>query len=122
MFSYLTNSKQFVQKLGNYISHEVVPYFDGRQRVLRTPEELNNMDRLELATTFYNNIHRNYLEGGVDGEFMRDQIALYIDMRIPQAYKKYSSPEHIDIAPSRIEVTDKDMREMGLIYKLKKEE
>lgn len=118
MFSYLVNRKNFVQKLGNYISHEVVTYFDGEKRILRTPEELNKMDRLELATIFYNKTHRNYFEGSIDGVDTREHIAEYIDKRIPQTYKKYF--KHIEGAPARVEVTEEDMKEMGLIYKLKR--
>lgn len=113
-FGYLANPRRFLQKLGNYISHEVVTYDKGREKILRTVEELNNLDREDLAAKFYYKIHPSYLEGGY-GSDMIDEIAKHIDYMIPKAYAKHYLKDH-DRGPSRIEV---NAEEYGLIYHYK---
>lgn len=81
--------------LGEYVSHDVVS--DRTRQYLFTVEELNAMDRKELAVTWYNSdawkkkrwdalISSFY--GGDMNTFL-DEVARYIDDRIPRAYLKY---------------------------------
>ena len=107
--------------LGEYVSHDVVR--DWRRQYLFTVEELNSMDRKELAITWYNSdvwkkkrwdalVFSFY--GGDIGAFL-DDVARYIDDRIPRAYLKYHVKGE---SPSRASVKcDKDGNPTtGLIY------
>lgn len=113
MFGYLCNEVYFKQKLGSYISDKIINCVDkesGKTR-LRRPEELNRLDRLELAKEFYNSDYC-VIEGGTDGEMMRDEIASYIDMMIPQFYAKWYLHEYYEL-PSEMDIKAEDF---GLKY------
>ena len=113
MFEYLRNHRQFVVRLGNYISHNIVTYKDTeRKKVCRTAEELNSLDRYKLASDFYYMESTN-IEGGY-GSDMIDEIALYIDQRIPQTYEKWLLKMH-DKGPANMNT---DASKYGLIYKV----
>jgi len=81
--------------LGEYVSHDVVR--DWRRQYFFTVEELNAMDRKELATTWYNSdvwkkkrwdaLISSFYGGNM--EAFLDEAARYIDDRIPRAYLKY---------------------------------
>ena len=45
-FDYIFNKRSFTQKLGNYISHNVVTYFNAGKKTLRSIEELNNLNTI----------------------------------------------------------------------------
>ena len=81
------------QRLGNYVAHKVVR----RNQVLCSVDELNGLDRRELARTWfeqetywykteYNRIIENYFEGFW---WFIEAVAIYIDSRIPGTYIKY---------------------------------
>lgn len=113
MFEYLCNERSFKQKLGNYISHKIISYYDKEKgRIFRTPEELNKMDRMKLAIEFYES-DDCYIEGGIDSSYMKDDIAEYIDYMIPKAYAKWYLKEH-DKSPSQMNI---DAEIFGLAYK-----
>ncbi|WP_297133087.1 hypothetical protein [Terrisporobacter sp.] len=113
MFTYIFNKKRFVQKLGNYISHTIVNTFDESEgrKILRSAEELNKLDRLDLAYKFYDSLNMN-LEGNPGREFMVDDIAIYIDYMIPKSYVKWYLKEH-NKGPKNMKV---DLEKYGLIY------
>ena len=53
MFDYIERKKSFLVNLGKYISHEIVTEFNSETGSrIRTVEELNNLNRLELAKNF----------------------------------------------------------------------
>lgn len=107
--------------LGDYVSHDVVR--DWRKQYYFTVEELNEMDRKELATTWYNSdvwkkkrwdalISSFY---GGDVEAFLDEVARYIDDRIPRAYQKYHAEGHTPSGNS-IECNKDGNPIFGLIY------
>lgn len=81
--------------IGEYVSHDVVR--DWRKQYLYSVEELNKMDRKSLATTWYNSdvwkkkqwdeLISSFYKGDV--EAFLDEVARYIDDRIPHAYQKH---------------------------------
>lgn len=101
-FNFLANQRAFVIKIGQYISHEVIHYRnDNDKKVLKTEEEINELDRIGLAYDFYENyVYEHYLEGGIPKSDFIDLIAYYLDMRIIQSYLKWkhggNSPSSID--------------------------
>lgn len=120
------------QKLGDYVSQDVVwscPYFS--TRILKSVEEINELDRMELSWHWWNsfvkenpyheervwNVISDYY-GGLT-EFFIDDVAVYIDMRLPQAYLKHK--EHIDAGPSQIKICADENGNLpyGIKYKYK---
>lgn len=115
MFDYIERKKSFLVNLGKYISYEIVTEFtlETGSRI-RTVEELNSMDRLELAKNFTQR-RREYFKGiNITEEIITD-IARYIDERIPQTYEKHLNNRN-DKAPAKINTS---AEEYGLIYRLK---
>jgi len=110
-FDYIFNKRSFTQKLGNYISHNVVTYFNEGKKTLRSIEELNNLDRLDLAYDFYDNLNL-VLEGNPGRDFIVYEIAEYIDYMIPKSYAKWYLKDH-DRGPGNMKVNPNDY---GLIY------
>ena len=112
-FDILFHKKRFLLKLGNYISHQVISHFNGKELIFKTEKELNDLNREELASDFYWNFCPSVLfEGMMDRDFLIDEIALYIDKRIPQSYLKYKYELH-DTSPSKVNPND---YEHNLIY------
>lgn len=118
MFGYLTNKRKFIIKLGQYVSHEIVIYFNSNSgKVHRTIEELNNLDRYELAYDFYNNLHSEYLEGAPPRQDICEDIAREIDRKIPAAYYKWN--EWKDGAPSTQKISKEWALEKGFAFYFK---
>ena len=101
-FDYIFNKRSFTQKLGNYISHNVVTYFNAGKKTLRSIEELND---------FYDNLNL-VLEGNPGRDFIVYEIAEYIDYMIPKSYAKWYLKDH-DRGPGNMKVNPNDY---GLIY------
>lgn len=115
MFDYIERKKSFLVNLGKYISHEIVTEFNSETGSrIRTVEELNNLNRLELAKNFTQR-KREYFKGINITEKIIIDIARYIDERIPQAYEKHLNNRN-DKAPTKLNTS---AEEYGLIYHLK---
>lgn len=116
------DSRALRQYIGNFVSHYVVN--NGKATV----EELNGMDRQELARTWYHHEtnhsvwQQRRFESIVDifyGEFadFYDDVARYIDDRIPRAYMKYHGEDPGKPPDSYTVVCDeKGNLPFGLIY------
>ncbi|TKA07942.1 hypothetical protein FA950_06520 [Bacillus thuringiensis] len=93
MFEYLINKQKFVISLGQFITYNVIHKTlndaSGRflGRTLRTAEEINELDCIQLAYEFYESVYPYYLEGGISRVDMIEHIVRYIDKRIPQTHK-----------------------------------
>lgn len=112
MFDYISKKSSFLINLGKYISHKVVTEYEPTSGTrIKTPEEINNLDRVSLAKEFINRRSEYFNDLTITEEIIYD-IAKYIDKRIPQAYKKHLEKQH-DLAPSKLEVV---AEEYGLIY------
>ncbi|PFM59512.1 hypothetical protein COJ48_24800 [Bacillus cereus] len=119
MFEYLINKQKFVISLGQFITynviHETLNDASGRflGRTLRTAEEINELDRIQIAYEFYESVYPHYLEGGIQRADMVEHIARYIDKRIPQTYVKWNVNYTDGVAPSRLKV---NIADTGLVY------
>ncbi|MED1088325.1 hypothetical protein [Bacillus mycoides] len=119
MFEYLINKQKFVISLGQFITynviHETLNDASGRYlgRRLRTTEEINELDRIQLAYEFSESVYPHYLEGGIPKVDMVEHIARYIDKRIPQTYVKWNVNYTDGVAPSRLKVNIANTR---LVY------
>lgn len=112
MFGYFLHRQRFVIALGQFVSRNVISYYDPAcGRVYRTVGALNSLDRRIVARDFWSTLHPNVVEGGIDVVTMLDEIAVYIDRQIPKAYYKYHAK--LDGAPSTHTVRASDY---GLIY------
>lgn len=121
MFDYLENPRTFAMALGNYVSHKVIKTYEpsvGHR--LRTVEEINSLDRIELAKDFFYERFEKYANDSEEHKrilalkpTMINDIAVYIDSRIPKSYYKWSNRRH-DIAPSKVRGVKAE--DMGLIY------
>ncbi|MCQ6520777.1 hypothetical protein NPX90_04430 [Bacillus paranthracis] len=83
------------------------------KRRLRTSEEINELDRTQLAYEFYENVYPHYLEGGIPRADMVKHIASYIDKRIRQTYVKWKVTYMDEVALSQLKVNIEDT---GLIH------
>ncbi|WP_341285073.1 hypothetical protein [Priestia megaterium] len=116
MFDYLTKKLKFTIKLGKFISHNIVFIKDSNHvKTARTVEELNSLDRLELAKKALAKMPEDYLTGTYNETDFLNEIALYIDKRIPQSYEKWATRDHSK-SPTKIKVSDS---KYGLIYHFK---
>jgi len=120
------DSMDLVKRIGTYVSHKIVRKWS----VLSSVEELNSLDRFELAKEWYlyETYHTAYKKPRWEylishfynqkDDFF-DEVARYIDDRIPRAYAKYSA-EKIDNSrgPStiKLEYNDDGSLVSGLIY------
>ncbi|MCF8021053.1 MAG: hypothetical protein K9L62_16880 [Vallitaleaceae bacterium] len=111
MFKDYDLPKGFLIKLGKFVSHEVVSYFDG-QRHYRTINELNQYDRLKLANQFYSRLHESYKDTGWNEKKLLMDIAISIDDKIPKAYMKHFYKLH-DHGPSNLII---DGESYGFVY------
>ena len=115
--------------IGDYVSNYIVT--DWRRKYFATVEELNEMDREQLARKWYKDetedspwkkrrfdeiIRRHF----ADNDHFFDEVARYIDDRIPRAYMKYHNPDQAAsaAAPARYVIKpDADGKlPFGLIY------
>ena len=76
MFDYIERKKSFLVNLGKYISHEIVTEFNSETGSrIRTVEELNNLNRLELAKNFTQR-RKEYFKGiNITEEIMIDIVS-----------------------------------------------
>ncbi|MEX3914402.1 hypothetical protein AB4672_21755 [Bacillus paralicheniformis] len=111
VFDYLNKKRHFTIKLGQIISHHIVKYggFDAK---LRDPEELNHLDRFELAKTAISMMPPDYLEGDYDKETLTKDTAIYIDKRMLQSFAKWIERDH-DRGPAQFKI---DANQYGLSY------
>ena len=127
-FYYVAKPLQFSMKLGNFISHQVVRYTSKGEACIKTPQQLNNLDRIVLANKFLNGLSNYCSKYGeiknpneiTSDEFILD-IARYIDKRLPQSYYKWKTKSH-DKAPSEIQMTDDLISSLGFMYHFNEEE
>lgn len=110
--SYLLTNRTVVITLGQFVSHQVISYFTGRERLYRSEEELNYLDRHDLTEQFLNSLGPGTLLGAIPMEDVRDDIAMYIDKMIPKAFVKYR--DNFDGAPSKL--PDSVINSTNLIY------
>jgi predicted metal-dependent hydrolase len=97
LFEYAEDSRKVKMRIGNYVAHYVVHEQSKSKpfnKSVRTPEQLNAMDRYELAKAFLESKERRYFLPDVgnsyDPEQLLQDVAKYIDQRIPKAYGKWS--------------------------------
>lgn len=120
MFKNIKEVNRLKMALGNYVSHNIVNYYDRETNThyIRSVEELNSLDRIELAKQFYND---RFLQWGRsvenEEEFIKD-VAIYFDGRIPKSYYKWINKKH-DSAPGNYIV---NAEELGLIYQFKEDD
>ncbi|AZK47493.1 hypothetical protein [Paenibacillus lentus] len=91
MFDYADTLK-VKMRLGQYVAHRIVK--DGfTSKIVRSPEQLNKMDRFELAKDFLSSNERKYFDRDLfktpEPEKLLDDVARYIDQRIPKAYANW---------------------------------
>lgn len=92
MFEYM-DERRAKARIGHYVAHHIVqeqPF----SKIVRSPDQLNRMDRYELAKVFLASNEGQYFNRDLrhtpDPENMLDDIARYIDQRIPKAYATWS--------------------------------
>lgn len=113
MFEYLRYKTKFLMKLDTFIAHEIIKEFIPNIGLkMRSPNQLNQMNRYILANEFYNTLNIKLCEGSVDGVDMKDDIAIYIDKIIPQSYGKWKIHE-LNNTSNQIIINAEDF---GLIY------
>lgn len=115
MFEYLEEKHKVTIKLGQIISHDIVKsksVFPHSNINLRGVKELNSLNRLELAKMALSKMPENYLTGTYDKKTLLNDMAKYIDKRIPQSYEKWSKGGNAD-NPTKIKV---NAAEHGLVY------
>lgn len=109
-YNFYKLSKGLAINIGEFVASQIV------KRGNATVDELNNLDRIRYAKKFYDKLY--YLKR-INHNFsykeMIIHLAVYIDERIPKAYKKYC-PYRSDVSPGNIQVNLEDMEKMGLIY------
>lgn len=98
--------------LGQIITHDIVR----PNGILRTVDELNKLDRYELAEFAVQKIDRYRYDNLLSGNYTRNQliedVAHHIDQRLPQSYIKWKTARH-DIGPSKLNA---NIGDFGLIY------
>lgn len=126
------NSKNAIwikQKIGEWLSHKIVWSQFSTQRKLRTTGELNELDRMDLSCywfetfiegkPYYEERAWNVIEDYYDCSYksFKEDVAIYIDKRLPQAYLK--EKDHLDTSPSGVKIKlDEDGNlPYGLAYK-----
>lgn len=103
--------------LGQIITHDIVR----PNGILRTVDELNNLDRYELAEFAVQKIDSyrwdDLLKGNYDRNQLIEDVARHIDKILPQSYIKWKTKRH-DVNPSRL---NENISDYGLIYYFDKE-
>jgi hypothetical protein len=121
MFEY-ADERKVKMRIGNYVAHHIVqerPF----SKIVRSPDQLNRMDRYELAKAFLASGERKYFDRDLrhtpDPEKMLDDIARYIDQRIPKAYATWSDYDSKNTGSQEYVNTEKlewSAAALGLIY------
>lgn len=109
LFVYALNRRVLLQKIGDFVSHQVVKTASG----LSTPEMLNQMNRHQLAKKFLTTPYVNDYVSSEDfsSSLFLNELAYYIDRAIPRSYAKYYLK--LEYGPSRYDV---DAEKFGLVY------
>jgi len=111
LFSYLPEKFRFTIRLGQFISHNIVKPHKRVGDPL-PPQELNKLNREELALNAYRDMPADLLVGEYNKELLLREMAIYIDKRIPQSYVKWKYRDH-EKGPSG---TAANAKKHGLIY------
>jgi hypothetical protein len=85
---------------------------------LRPVKEINSLNRLELAQSILLTMPEDYLVGAYDRTELINDMAMYIDKRIPQSYAKWVTRDY-EKNPTKMVVKASDY---GLIYHFQENE
>lgn len=119
MFEY-ADERKVKMRIGNYVAHHIVqerPF----SKSVRSPDQLNRMDRYDLAKAFLASNERQYFDRDLrhtpDPGKMLDDIARYIDQRIPKAYVTWNETVITGLQQNgNTEKADWSAAGLGLIY------
>ena len=96
MFTDIHNSKNIKIRIGQFVAHRVVKTRFGKAPV-KTTEEINSLDRFDLAEEFIefaekeaNESFQSDLGNSYNTRSLFKDIALYIDVTIPKAFNKWA--------------------------------
>lgn len=98
MFDYVQDLHKVKIRIGQYVAHYVVqekPF----SKIVRSIEQINAMNRYDLAKAFLESREAKYFYrdvGEYDPERLLDDVARYIDQRIPKAYITWESEQEAD--------------------------
>ncbi|ATF15121.1 hypothetical protein A616_25125 [Brevibacillus brevis X23] len=128
MFEYARSRHAAVTRLGQFVAHGIVKpikgfaeerWYEGERDKLRSVEDLNGLDRFEIARNYLNTKQGMRFLSEIGAESQRHDLsstlikdmALFFDIRIPDAYFKWH-----DQFPQIPQVAT--VEETGLIYHL----
>lgn len=108
LFEYANDIRKVKIRIGHYVAQQVVqerPF----SKLVRSAEQINRMDRFELARGFLESEGEYFYPdvGECDPERLLHDVACYIDQRIPKAYATWSE---------RAGASDWTAKAMGIIY------
>ena len=103
--------------LGEYVSREIIKH---RKTSI---DDLNSLDRLSAANKWYekeSSYHKNEINEiikkyDINLENFLDEVAIWIDERIPKAYKKWFYND-CDNSPASTEISKEEVENLGLKY------
>ncbi|MEC0373330.1 hypothetical protein [Paenibacillus chibensis] len=110
MFEYVRDTHKVKVRIGQFVAHHVVqekPF----SKILRSVEQINTMNRYDLAKAFLESGEAKYFYrdvGECDPERLLDDVARYIDQRIPKAYITWDTEQEA--------TSDWSAKARGLIY------